>query len=489
MLVNEEENPVPVGTWTSQDENTGDGDGVVHLPDAPRQPSVADRSNSQVGPLPTSPLALAREPTTQHRPDETGMRPRQEARVVPLRPEAPSKEVSAEPDASSALAAPSQPATLEVVSEATLDVVPRPGPASVVMEIPDSEPPSDLESEIGLEPEPELAAELAAVLEPEAPVGSEMAVASVAEAAPEDAPSAAAEAEPNPGPSEPEPSEPEPTQELLDAAAPPKVKAATVEPPILASKILREDLFPAEPFARGGRLGLAGLGAATALAAVGVGGFASASLVTAVCGLVVLAAAIVPLSYARRAAISLTATFLAASPFILDRLNTGQLEDVVLGAGSMVLGAGLMLRGWYRSSRLARVVVAIGVVAIASWFVVSGGLVSLTSLESGWQSWAPTIVHILIVLVALLSLLAFMDASTTSGATFWATSALVLFAAHSGLSVLAAFFPLEDWTAGATYPAAALGAQAGGCVATVAGTIALGLLLATANHRATTSTP
>jgi hypothetical protein len=80
-----------------------------------------------------------------------------------------------------------------------------------------------------------------------------------------------------------------------------------------------------------------------------------------------------------------------------------------------VLGAGLMFRGTYRASNVARALAGAGIVLGLVWFVGSGTIGGLAVMDTTWQSVAGATARLAFLLLILLGLLAFMDASTTAG--------------------------------------------------------------------------
>jgi hypothetical protein len=214
-------------------------------------------------------------------------------------------------------------------------------------------------------------------------------------------------------------------------------------PPILASDLLREQMRPSSPGEtelRIGALVLCVLGAAGALFLGGTDSLALVSVALLVC-MGVLAAT--PMSYRGRA-IGLVLVGGAATGVALWQQNVHGIapEGPILAVATILLSGSLLFRAYYRGAMLSRAAVALGVVALISWFIVSGGHQSLVSLEGHWQSWAPAITHMSFGLLALLSLMAFMDSSTRGGTHVWAGALLCLYAIHIALIIGTERWPL-----------------------------------------------
>jgi hypothetical protein len=246
-----------------------------------------------------------------------------------------------------------------------------------------------------------------------------------------------------------------------------------VAPPILASDLLREQMRPSRPGETGLRIGtlvLCTLGAAGALFLGGSESLAMVSLALLVC-MGVLAAT--PMSYRGRA-IGLLLVGGAATGVALWQQDLHDIapEGPVLAVATILLSGSLLFRAYYRGAMLSRAAVALGVVALVCWFIVSGGHESLVSLEGHWQSWAPAITHMSFGLLALLSLMAFMESSTRGGTHVWAGALLCLYAIHIGLLI-----GTERWPLVATETAIEGGTMAA-LIAGMVGTIVAGVALA-----------
>ncbi|MGB5547214.1 MAG: hypothetical protein WBM74_11645, partial [Polyangiales bacterium] len=147
-------------------------------------------------------------------------------------------------------------------------------------------------------------------------------------------------------------------------------------------------------------------------------------------------------------------------------------EGMILAGATILLSGSLLFRAYYRGARLARVAVTLGVVALGTWFFLSGGHESLVMLDGHWQSWAPAITHGSFGLLALLSLMAFMDNSTRGGSHVWAVAVLVLYAVHVAVLVASELWPVDP------VPVSIEGPPIAAITAGTVGTIVAGLALA-----------
>lgn len=246
-------------------------------------------------------------------------------------------------------------------------------------------------------------------------------------------------------------------------------------PPILASELLREQMEPSEP----GKTSLprltAALCAAGVLGASWVGGLDSVTYVSVALMVGLLTLALTPMSYLGHAVTLFVAGGIASSLGIWQQAAHEVTPHApLLGLSTVVLGASLLYRAYYRGAKLARIAVSIGVALLVSWFVLSGGHQSLITLGEHWQSWGPAASHMAFALVALLALLAFMEASTRGGAHVWAYTLLALYAGHVTLLTSRALWPLIGTAP--TMPDSALAATLSGIVGTLVATMALAQL-------------
>jgi hypothetical protein len=145
---------------------------------------------------------------------------------------------------------------------------------------------------------------------------------------------------------------------------------------------------------------------------------------------------------------------------------------VILAAAAILLSGSLLFRAYYRGASLARVAVTLGVLALGTWFVLSGGHESLVMLDGNWHSWAPASTQMTLALLALLSLMAFMDSSTRGGSHVWAVAVLVVYSIHIGLLVASEVWPVVP------KPAAIEGPAIAAIIAGLVGTVVAGMALA-----------
>jgi hypothetical protein len=221
------------------------------------------------------------------------------------------------------------------------------------------------------------------------------------------------------------------TQRVLTSAGssqPRRVKNAP--PPFLASAILREDLAPSEPGNQVGErvlviAGAFGLGAAL------FGGGGTPALVFAPVFLLLIVLSRVKVSYLTRAitAGSVSGAALLVASFWRVALG-GRLEGPFLSASVTLLSAALFFRAWYRTSTLARVLVAAAFALALSWAAMTSHR-GLLELGFDWASWLPALTWYLFVILCLLSLLAFMGDETTGGCDSWALGLFAWFGLYA----------------------------------------------------------
>lgn len=214
-------------------------------------------------------------------------------------------------------------------------------------------------------------------------------------------------------------------------------------PPILASDLLREQMRPSSPGGNTVRVVAVALSALGLVGAAWVGGVHPLTFVSAALLIMLATLALTPMSYRARA-ISLALAGAVATGVALWQQTVHGLapEGTILAAATILLSGALLFRAYYRGARFSRTVVALGVGALGTWFMVSGGPESLVTLEGHWQSWAPATTQMAFGLLALLSLMAFMESTTRGGAHVWAGALLVLYAIHVALLVASEVWPL-----------------------------------------------
>lgn len=247
--------------------------------------------------------------------------------------------------------------------------------------------------------------------------------------------------------------------ELVEATAEPQAEEARLSmperdtslpnvpvpagPPILASDLLREQMRPSSPGEKTLRVVTVTLCAIGVVAALLAGGAHPLTFVSASLLVMMATLALTPLSYRARAISLALAGATATSVALWQQAVHGvEPESIILAGATILLSGSLLFRAYYRGARFARFAVALGVVALIAWFVVSGGHESLVMLEGHWQSWAPATTHMTFSLLALLSLMAFMESSTRGGSHVWAVSLLVLYAVHISLMIASEVWPV-----------------------------------------------
>jgi len=244
-------------------------------------------------------------------------------------------------------------------------------------------------------------------------------------------------------------------------------------PPILASDLLREQMRPSSPGEKALRSATVVLSALGAVAVLLIGGVHSLTFVSLAVLIMAATLALAPLSYRGRAiALFLTGSVATGVGLWQQSLQGIAPEGMILAGAAILLSGSLLFRAYYRGARLARVAVTLGVVALGTWFFVSGGHESLVMLDGHWQSWAPAITHGSFGLLALLSLMAFMDNSTRGGSHVWAVAVLVLYAVHVAVLVASELWPVDP------VPVSIEGPPIAAITAGTVGTIVAGLALA-----------
>jgi hypothetical protein len=215
--------------------------------------------------------------------------------------------------------------------------------------------------------------------------------------------------------------------------------SAARTPPVLASESLREDLAPTEPGRRAMRWVSATVGTLGAGVALGVGegGFSVSIVAGLLLGCAVLG--VVSIRYSAR---SIGVTVLGLAGLVVAVVATGvEATPPVLAITVTVLAAGLLFRGMYRASGVARALVGIGIALALVWFIGSGAIAGLSVIDTSWQSVGGAIVRLVFALLLLLSLLAFMDSSTTAGCRVWGGALLAWYAVFVALELATRIWP------------------------------------------------
>ncbi|MFW2386939.1 MAG: hypothetical protein ACN4G0_01280 [Polyangiales bacterium] len=264
-------------------------------------------------------------------------------------------------------------------------------------------------------------------------------------------------------------------------------------PPILASDLLREQMRPSSPGEKALRRATVALCAIGSIAVLLIGGVHPLTFVSLALLIAATTLAITPMRYeGRAAALFLTGSVATGVALWQQTLRGIAPEGIVLAGATILLSGSLLFRAYYRGARLARIAVALGVLALGAWFVISRGHESLVMLEGDWRSWAPATTHMSFGLLALLSLMAFMDSSTRGGSHVWAVSLLVLYAVHIGLLVASEVWPV--YPSPSTIEGPTIAAIFAGMVGTIVAGLALAQVLvaaykATANQRKRQGSP
>jgi hypothetical protein len=242
-------------------------------------------------------------------------------------------------------------------------------------------------------------------------------------------------------------------------------------PPFLASESLREDLSPLEPAPRTLTNALLGAGA-TGVVVNALVAFDDVAgwLCAALCSVLIVLARL-RLGYAVRAQLAAGVAGIGLGAVVMARLAAGApRSEALLALACALLPAALLFRTWYRSARLARILVA-GALSLAFLWCALTSHRGLLALEFSWQSWLPALAWYVFGMLCLLSLLAFMGDETTGGCHAWAAGIATWFALYTGLR-----WALEHTTAGAgSMLSSARGAAFGLSEAALAGAFAVAL--------------
>lgn len=247
------------------------------------------------------------------------------------------------------------------------------------------------------------------------------------------------------------------------AEAAPKHAAQSVRtslrPPVLASEVLREDLAPkqvGEDFVRTAAIAIGGvaLGAMALVDRLNVVLVVAAVLLIGVIGLGVFS-----WQYERRALFLLGTS---TSGWLLAESGRFSWGHLWIATSMFVTSAGLLLRHSHRSSRAARVIVAIGIALSSAWMLSHASEFDLDRVGTALGWWSVGLAWTLPFLVVLSST-AFMKENSTGGCMVWAGLLVIWLCAHR-LTVIAETHDALDadnlaWTLGAAFIALmALGA-------------------------------
>lgn len=233
-------------------------------------------------------------------------------------------------------------------------------------------------------------------------------------------------------------------------------------PPVLASESLRADIAPNLPGLRKIRVAAVGLGSGGAAAVLAVAGLTPVSVTIAVALALLAVLGLARLDYRQRAA-GLLAVALpgVCATSLLGASDQSIPDGTLLALAVSGLAGALYFRAEYRASRLARGLVAAGVLLGAIWLGVSGALPHLANVDAVWQSWLPALLGASLAVILGLALLGFMTQNSTGGCAAWATTLLLWLAAYEAAEHTAALFPSSGAApSGAGRLAVAMGAVA-----------------------------
>lgn len=213
-------------------------------------------------------------------------------------------------------------------------------------------------------------------------------------------------------------------------------------PKYLASELLQRDWFPKTPLRRTLRwgsvvLGVLGVGTTFALGGLDGNAFGLVALfaLCAVAGVVPLEAEL------RGAALGLIGASGAGWLGYLSAAEGG--ATPLLIACITLTVAALLFRAEHRKSRMARVLVGVGLTAIAGYLVLTGGLDGMIVQSLAWQSWVVPASRLVLAAAVLLGALTFLDPHGHGGAWLLGGSLLGWLALDACGSLLVATWPLR----------------------------------------------
>lgn len=223
-----------------------------------------------------------------------------------------------------------------------------------------------------------------------------------------------------------------PAASLVLVDGPALDEAEPERPAYLASELLREDWFPYAPLQRTRRWSALILGAAGATGTIAFGGLSLEPLLLAAALACCAVVALFPLRAAHR---GVTVALLGGSGLGYAAWTRFAHDPAapLLTFGILLAASALLFRGAHRTSRLARVLVAVGLVTTAAWLALSGGLQALVVEQLVWQDAAGPAVRFLLGIALIASALTFLDPNGRGGA--WIVAPILL--ACLGLEVLA----------------------------------------------------
>lgn len=273
--------------------------------------------------------------------------------------------------------------------------------------------------------------------------------------------------------------------EVVAFPRPVSVKRRRAEPPVaedgeedepferpayLASELLRQDWFPAAPLARTLRWCALAFGAVGAAGSIAVGEMTSGlMLLTTILVGCALAGAI-PMSPPRRGGLLVLLGLTGCGLAGWLRM-THDPAAPLLAFGVAVTAGAFFFRAAHRRSRSARIVLAVGLLALASWLVLDGGLDALMVESFAWQDWLDPLMRVALGLILIAGTLTFLDPSGHGGA--WAMGGALLgwfgASAAATMATLArpahgtASIDTEAWAAAFAHPFLAALAAGGLC--------------------------
>lgn len=243
-------------------------------------------------------------------------------------------------------------------------------------------------------------------------------------------------------------------------------------PTYLASELLRQDWYPRTPLCRTLRWGALALGIAGSAGTIAFGGTAFGPLVlAAILGTCALAGA-VPFTPQQRG-VALAALGLAGAAFAGWVRMAHDPAAPLLAFSVTLTASALFFRAAHRTSRLARILVGIGLATVTSWLVLTGGLEALMVETFAWQDVVGPIVRVVLGLALVCGVLTFLDPSGHGGA--WVVGAALVgwFGLEVAATLATAVWPAhgtssanigsEAWIASFAHPFLAALAAGGLC--------------------------
>lgn len=239
-----------------------------------------------------------------------------------------------------------------------------------------------------------------------------------------------------------------------------------LRPAYLASELLREDWFPRCPLARTLRWGALVMGAAGAVGTIVLGGTAFGPLVLASVLACCALAGLLPISAPQRGA-ALAVLGVVGTAFVGWVRVVDEPDVPLLAFGVTIASSALLFRAAHRTSRMARAMVAIGLVSVFAWLVLTGGLDALVVESFAWQHMVGPAVRIVLGITLVAGVLTFLDPTGHGGAWIVGGALIGWLALDVAATMAVAAWPLGGapagdegvWVATLVYPfLAALGA-------------------------------